>query len=150
LKTLVGTSLVISKAKDSIVFRRIELIDQMSAEIYDNMIKAMQERGEGIDKSLTRFWKSGLMGFGHELVTEAWIQMNNPRRTLFKNCRFYFTEAGWRQYGRPTVRACQQTDQQYRVISIKEHSVDVVYRDEFQVAVRPKKKKASTHIRRAR
>jgi hypothetical protein len=141
---------VISKVKDSTVFRRIELIDQISAESYDNLVKAMQERGEAIDKSLTRFWKSGLMGFGYEPVTEAWIQLNSPRRALFKNYRFYFTEAGWRQYGRPTIRACQQTGQQYRVIRIKEHSVDVVYRDEFQVAVRPKKKKESTRVRRAR
>jgi hypothetical protein len=65
--------------------------------------------------------------------------MPSPRRALFKNCRFYFTEAGWRRYGRPTIDACQQAGQAYRVLRIKERSVEIVYRDEFQVATRPKK-----------
>ena len=122
------------------MFRRIELISQMTAQVYRSMIHDMKQRGEPIDRDLTRFWKSGLMGFGNETVMNAWLPLNSPRRMLFKNCRFYFTEDGWQKYGRPTIAACRQTSQQYRVLSIKERSVDVIYRDEFQVAVRPKKK----------
>jgi hypothetical protein len=122
------------------MFRRIELIGQMSATEYHDMMRAMQQSGEPIDQELKRFWKSGLMGYGNETVDKAWVKLNNPRRDIFKNCRFFFTEAGWRRYGRPTVAVCQQAGQLYRVLSIKERSVEIVYRDEFQVAVRPNKK----------
>lgn len=54
------------------MFRRIELINGMSADHYDNMIRSLQQNGEAIDKDLTRYWKTGLMGFGNETVTEAW------------------------------------------------------------------------------
>ena len=123
------------------MFRRIELINGMKADDYENMIQAMTQRGETIDKDLTRYWKTGLMGFGNEAVNEAWVHMPSPKRFIGKNCRFYFTEEGWRRYGRPTITACQQTNQEYRVLRIKEKSVDVVYRDEYQAAVRPKKKR---------
>lgn len=82
------------------------------------------------------------MGISYAGVSEAWASINVPWRTLYKNCRFYFTESEWKRYGRPTVAACQKTRQQYRVICIKERSVEVLYRDEFQIAVRPKKRKA--------
>ncbi len=39
---------------------------------------------------------------------------------------------------RCVVAACIHSGTQYRVIAIKERSVDVMYRDELQVAVRPK------------
>jgi hypothetical protein len=144
------------------MFRRIELIGETSVELHDFIIKDMQEHGDPIhQRDLSRFWKSGLMGGGASAtatipveravpVAEAWHQLKAPRRALFKNCRFYFTETGWRRYGRPTVRALQQTGQKYRVIRINEHSVEVVYRDEFQVAVRPKKKKDSSRTRGSR
>ena len=126
--------------RGNVMFRRIELINGMSADNYDNMIQALQRNGETIDKDLTRYWKTGLMGFGNEAVTEAWVQMPSPKPSIYRNCRFYFTEEGWRRYGRSTITACQQTNQAYRVLCIKEKSVDVVYRDAYQVAVRPKKK----------
>ena len=116
------------------MFRRIELIAEMGATEYENMIHAMQQSGEPIGREVMRFWKSGLMGTGNFTVSDAWVKLNNPRRDIFKNCRFYFTEAGRRRHGRPTVAACQQTGQLYRVLSIKEKSVEVVYHDELQVA----------------
>lgn len=125
------------------MFRRIELINGMSADHYDNMIRSLQQNGEAIDKDLTRYWKTGLMGFGNETVTEAWGEMPSPKRSITRNCRFYFTEEGWRRYGRLTITACQQTNQEYRVLRIKEKSVDIVYRDEYQVAVRPRRKDVS-------
>ena len=118
------------------MFRRIELISEMG----------VQEHRSGAaidpqDRDLLRFWKSGLMGYGNESVMGAWAKLNNPRRDILKNCRFYFTEAGGRRYGPPAVAACQQTGQRYRLLSIKEKTVEVIYRDELQVAVRPKKKR---------
>lgn len=94
-----------------------------------------------MERVTDQHWKQGLMGLSrHGAVVRAWIAMPAPRR-LSKNTRFYFTEEGWRRYGRPTVAACQTVGQRYRVIAIKERSVDVLYRDAVQVAVRPKKKR---------
>ena len=99
------------------MFRRIELIQRLGDE----------------DR------KSGLLGVSPNEVIDAWIEdLNIPRRRLYKNCRFYFTEHGWNTIGRRVVGACIHSGTQYRVIAIKERSVDVMYRDEVQVAVRPK------------
>jgi hypothetical protein len=127
------------------MFRRIELIGGMSAAAYQQMIATLAQRGQPIDRTLTRFWKSGLMGYGNETVMGTWSSLNNPRRAIAKNCRFFFTEAGWERYGRLTIDACQRTGQHYRVITIKEHSIDIVYRDEFQVAIRPRKRRDGVH-----
>jgi len=133
------------------MFRRIELFDEMSAENYRNFIQAMRKDYDGSDyelrKEYPRFWKSGIMGFGDVRVFDAWDHMRSPRRSINLNVRFYFTEEGWRRYGRKTVEVCQQVGQRYRVISIKENSVDVVYRDDVQVAVRPKRKRKDKYPR---
>ncbi len=126
------------------MFRRIELLDEMSAEEHRMFIKAMRQSitdpDFNVEKEYPRFWKSGIVGFGNPLVWDAWGDMNSPRRPVNKNARFYFTEEGWRRYGRKTIEVCQQVGQRYRVLSIKENAMDVIYRDEFQVAVRPKRK----------
>ena len=92
-----------------------------------------------LDQITSFDWKHGLMGLTrYGDVVRAWVAMPAPRR-LFKHTKFYFTEEGWRQYGRRTITACLTVGQRYRVIRIKERSVDVAYRDAVQVAVRPKK-----------
>jgi hypothetical protein len=53
--------------------------------------------------------------------------MNSPRRAIHKAVRFYFTEVAWRRYGHKTVDVCQR----YRVLRIKENSVEVIYLDEY-------------------
>ena len=82
----------------------------------------------------------GLCGVGPEEVMDAWLSMNNPRKSINKNVRFYFTEAGWDKYGRGTVAACIRTGQEYRILAVEEHDVDVIYKDEYQVCIRPKRK----------
>jgi hypothetical protein len=82
----------------------------------------------------------GLCGGGNDEVIDAWISMNSPRKENNKKVRFYFTEAGWDKYGRNTVAACLRTKQKYRVLAVDEHDVDVVYKDEYQVCIRPKRK----------
>lgn len=127
------------------MFRRVELITEIRDEEYEALLRIIEQQNNLSDdaKDLMRFHKSGLVGFGNETIWDAWVDMPNPRRDIYKNCRFYFTEAGWRKYGRATITACQQTGQRYRVLSIKEDSVDVVYRDDVQVAVRPRRKRAT-------
>lgn len=124
------------------MFRRIELLYQMSSKEYRVRRRRLMRRGGEDGLSQMRFRKAGLMYLSSASVADAWADLNAPRRPIGRNCRFYFTEAGWTRYGRPTITACQQTGQPYRVIKIKERSVDIVYRDEFQVAVRPKMNKA--------
>ena len=122
------------------MFRRIELIHQLTPREHRAFLKALGRANNTIEPQLSRFWKSGLMGFSHFGVVQAWAKINKPRRAISKNCRFYFTEEGWKRYGRPTVSACQKVGQEYRIIRIKEKSVEVVYRDKFQIAVRPRRK----------
>ena len=126
------------------MFRRIELFNEMSEEQYRKFIEAarpsIDDPDYHLEKEIPRFRKSGLVGFGEPVVWDAWVQMNSPSRPINKNVRFYFTEEGWRRYGRKTIEVCQQVGQRYRVLRIKENAVDVVYRDEFQVAVRPRRK----------
>jgi hypothetical protein len=133
------------------MFRRIELIDEMSAENYRAFIESLRQNLDDPDVDLKRehprFWKTGLMGYGNPVVWDAWTGMNSPRRPIGRNARFYFTEEGWRRYGRKTIEVCQQVGQRYRVLSVKESAVDVIYRDEFQVAVRPKKKSRDKYTR---
>jgi len=135
------------------MYRRIELIDEMSAEDYRVFIESLRQSASDPDVDLQReyprFWKTGLMGYGNPAVWDAWLDMNSPRRPVNRNARFYFTEEGWRRYGRKTIEVCQQVGQRYRVLRVKESAVDVIYRDEYQVAVRPKKKSRDKKIRGA-
>jgi hypothetical protein len=132
------------------MFRRIELISELRNDIgsehYREALENMLERDDLTMREITFicFTKSGLCGFGNSQVMAAWDHMPSPRRRITRNCRFFFTEEGWRKYGRPTITVCQQTHQRYRVISIKEKSVDVLYRDDVQVAVRPTKQRGQT------
>jgi hypothetical protein len=135
------------------MFRRIELFDEMSEEHYRKFIEAVRQSINDpdypVEKENPRFRKSGLVGSGSPVVWDAWLHMNSPRRPVNKNVRFYFTEEGWRRYGRKTIEVCQQVGQRYRVLRIKEDAVDVISRDEFQVAVRPKRKSSNKALRSA-
>ncbi len=70
----------------------------------------------------------------------AWAELNAPRRSMGKICRFYFTEMGWDKFGREVVAACRQTGQRYRVLAVREREVEVLYADDWQVMVRPRKR----------
>ena len=127
------------------MFRRIEIIQHTEPGAYERLIQAIhQDTGEPEEEirlQVPRECKMGLLGTTASPASDPWIEMNSPRRAVNRKCRFYFTEEGWRRYGRSTIAACQRIGQEYRVLAIKEKSVDVIYRDEFQVAVRPKRKR---------
>jgi hypothetical protein len=114
------------------MFRRIELINHWSPQPR-SPLPSLRSWG---------FFKHGLCGVTMFAdVVDPWVDMKAPKN-LNKNCRFFFTEKGWDKYGRQTVKACLRTGQKFRIIKVKEKSVDPVYRDEYQVAVRPRKKHA--------
>jgi hypothetical protein len=106
------------------VFRRIELITSFSLENTNPLLK------------------TGLMGPSYEPVVDTWInKLRGPNRHLPTNCRFFFTELGWREVGRSVVEACGQTGQKYKIVAVKETDADVIWRDRhtgFEVAVQPK------------
>lgn len=84
-----------------------------------------------------------VVGVGAGTVLGAFFTEVNLKapRNLHKNVRFYFTEFGWDMYGRKLLRLAMQSGFETKVKSVKEKSVDVFYRDIWQVAVRPRKDK---------
>lgn len=114
------------------MFRRIELI-------HPPWIDA-----EGL---LHPTWKQGLTPMAWPEVVDAWVDdLRGPSRSsLPPNCRFYFTERGWREVGRKVVAAAKRTGQDYRIVTIKETDAQVVWRDkvkDYEVAVQPPSKRA--------
>ena len=92
--------------------------------------------------------KLGLMGCDHAKVIEAWFDsLRGPGKRqggIPRNARFYFTELGWKEVGRKVAEACQQVGQEYRVIKVKEGTVNVVWRDRhygLEVAAQPRKRR---------
>lgn len=99
-------------------------------------------------------YKVGLMLAGSDEIVNAWIEdLRGPTRSsLPPNCRFYFTEKGWRDVGRKVVTAAQRTNSEYRVIAIKETDAQVVWRDKvrgYEVALQPPKKGSHQRLRRS-
>ena len=112
------------------MFRRIELINHYRD----------RETSEYV------YYKHGLLGISLSPVVDAWIEsLRGPgKRSLPANCRFWFTERGWREVGREVVAACGRSGQQYRVLRIKENEVDVIWRDRLsglEVAAQPRQVK---------
>jgi hypothetical protein len=119
------------------MFRRIEVI----------LPGDVDDEGQSYPPS-----KEGLTSVVSGPVLDAWIDdlMGPARSSLPSNCRFYFTEKGWREVGRKVVAAAQQTRQEFRVIAIKETDAQVVWRDKvrgYEVAVQPPPRRWSTRKR---
>ena len=108
----------------------------------------MYRRIEKIDHE----WKSKTGAFAWEFPPpggweaaeneEYWDVMSGtpvPNKKIRKNCRFYFTEEGWKKLGRRLASYFRRNKVEFRVITIKEKSVDIFYKDWSQVAVRPRK-----------
>ena len=79
-----------------------------------------------------------LMGaFNAQLADGAWGDLpypflSNPR------VRFWFTERGWRDYGRRVAAGARASGRTYRVIRRKNPARSMVaYRDDWQVALLP-------------
>ncbi len=105
------------------MFRRIELIDT------------------GHYLSVPYNGTSSKVGAG-SLLGAYFTEMNlKAPKNLHKNVRFYFTEIGWDMYGRKLLRLAMQDGFETKIKSVKEWSVDIFYRDTWQVAVRPRKEK---------
>jgi len=80
------------------------------------------------------------MGLSPIEIIEAWIDIPKAPKHLHKNCRFFFTEKGWKCFGSNVINACKKTKILFKIIKVKEKSVDIFYKDEWQVAIRHRKK----------
>jgi hypothetical protein len=122
------------------MYRRIELIDESEPNT------TVEERFV-VNLSM----KSGLCGRSTWEVADAWIGwLQAPQSGIPRNARFYFTETGWDKVGRAVVAACQRSGQRYRLIAVKENAIDVVFRDEYQVAGQPVRRLRKDGLRRPR
>lgn len=119
------------------MYRRIELINHHST--------AAQHLFNVLGLEVMEHFKHGLMGISTDEVADAWVgDLRGPKRSLPQNCKFFFTEKGWKEVGRRVVAACQRTKQDYRIIAIKETDAQVVWKDKhtgYEVAVQPKRKR---------
>ena len=115
------------------MFRRVELINRYE-------VKATVK-----EPKHTEWYKNGLMAMSYESVVDAWIyKLRGPKHGVPRNAKFYFTEKGWAEVGREVIRAAKSSGQMYRVVRVKENSVNVVWRDKhtgYEVAVQPLKEK---------
>lgn len=91
--------------------------------------------------SSNREHKAGAMG--NDEACALMHDLHSPHNIRKHPVRFYFTEAGWNKFGRKMIDVLQKQKVQYKVIAVKENSLDYVYRDKYQVATRPRKKKTS-------
>lgn len=65
-----------------------------------------------------------------------------PRHITNPRVRFWFTERGWSKYGRYVLSSARTSGRTYRLIRQKNPPrSSVVYRDEWQVALLPPRKK---------
>ena len=97
----------------------------------------MYRRIEILDGSQIR----GILGLSPAEVCDAWFPYLRGMGTG-KNDRYFFTEKGWNKIGRKVVTALKRHGLPFRIISVKENSVDVMATDhEYEVAVRPRKKR---------
>lgn len=125
------------------MYRRIELIHK------NNTTPELLAKFASMGIKELPYEKMGIMSARHEEITDAWIfDLNGPRCSF--NSRFYFTEEGWRKVGRKVIAACQRAGQEYRVIAVKENAVDVVFRNEFEIAAQPIRKWRKAGARRGK
>jgi len=117
------------------MFRRIELIYQRGRQTY---VPFNDETWPWNQESWPSDWKkTGLNSLG-PILDMCGVRAPANIRT-HKSIRFFFTEIGWKKAGRPILHLVKRREWDHRVLSVKEKSVDVVYRDDLQVAVRPRK-----------
>lgn len=84
----------------------------------------------------------GLCGMSTDEVAESWAyDLRGCKRNMPENIRFYFTENGWNEVGRKVITAAQKSGQRYRIIKVKENSVDVFWSDNIEVAAQPRRKR---------
>lgn len=70
-------------------------------------------------------------GVGYFCTLELRCPKPNQRS---KKDEFYFTEKGFDRFGRDIVKRLSKEGILYRIIKVKEKSIDVKYRDKYQVA----------------
>lgn len=108
------------------------LIDTIATE-FDNATNEMHEYPSG-----TNLRGAFSAGRSEGLDDIPYPKLTNPR------ARFYFTEAGWKKYGRPLCDTARRRGHTIRLVRRKNPAKSqVVYRDAHQVAILPASAKRS-------
>jgi hypothetical protein len=88
--------------------------------------------------TISRLVSAGLRGVFTAGVTEGMEEVPSPHLTN-PRARFYFTEEGWKRFGRNIVAIARKKGRAVRVIRRKNpHKSQIVYQDVYQVAILPR------------
>jgi len=80
-----------------------------------------------------------LMGVYTAGVPTDWKDLRRPALQN-KKARFFFTEKGWRHFGRDIAADAQRDGRTVRILRrINPAPSEIVFKDEFQVAILPRK-----------
>lgn len=83
---------------------------------------------------ITKVMKGAMNAGFYGMDELPYPHITNPR------ARFWFTEAGWQEYGRHVVASARESGRTYRLLRRKNPPRSaVVYRDKWQVALLPVK-----------
>jgi hypothetical protein len=105
------------------------MIYRIIAETHDLVVDEEAQQSYLVSAGLRGAFTAGVTG-GFENVPAP--RLTNPR------ARFYFTEAGWKQFGQAVLVAAQQEGRKVRVIRRKNPpKSQIVYQDAYQVAILP-------------
>lgn len=72
-----------------------------------------------------------------------WVAENKSRR-------YYFTQRGWHLVGRHIIHKLKADHVRFRILKVKHRDVDLLYIDDYQVIVRPRKQRAGRRQRSPR
>ncbi len=105
------------------------MIYRIIAETFDVAFDDETQRSRLVSAGLEGAFSAGVTG-GFDDVPTPWLA--NPR------ARFYFTEAGWKQFGQAVLAAAKEEGRMVRVIRRKNPpKSQIVYQDAYQVAILP-------------
>ena len=121
------------------MFRRIEVLYKKGSHSY-------HPSNDNTWHSEQAFWKTEWLKTGLNSLGPALNYYNVKAPTGIrtkKAVRFYFTEHGWKAAGRHILGFIKRNKWEHRVVAIKERDAEVIYQDEYQVVVRPKRRTRS-------
>jgi len=95
------------------------------------------------DRTLkNRNWEHGRFGGAWSEGCLSVGELNMPKGVTNKKARFYFTEKGYKKFGKSIIESAIKEKQILQVIKRKNpKKSQIVYEDEYQVAILPEKKR---------
>lgn len=120
------------------MFRRIELI------YWHTCKRKFCSRKGGIFSCLPCYRAPVSYHNSWEEIFESWAidtKIKGNCGNIPRNAKFFFTERGWEEIGKKIVNICLKTKTKFRILKVKENSVNVVWNNGYELAAQPKKEK---------